>query len=50
MSILITVVVEEDGRTTEVSHIQGPIADTARTIARKIDNRDEGKKSFEDQG
>ena len=50
MAILLALVVEDDGRSTEVAHVEGPIITMASTIAKKIDHKEEGKKSFEDQG
>ncbi len=50
MAILITIVVETDGRTTEVFQNESRALDTARTIAKKIDNKTEGRKSYEEQG
>lgn len=50
MAIFLALVVEDDGRSTEVAHVEGPIINMASTIAKKIDHKEEGKKSFEDQG
>lgn len=50
MTIGVAIVVEEDGRTTEVSCVEGAPLETARSIAKRIDNRDDGKKSYEDNG
>jgi hypothetical protein len=50
MSIGVAIVVEEDGRTTEVANVEGDPLETARSIAKRIDNRDDGKKSYEDKG
>jgi hypothetical protein len=50
MAILLTLVVEDDGRSTEVAHIEGNVVTTATTIVKKIDHKEDGKKSFEDQG
>lgn len=48
-AISLAVIVEDDGRTTEVVRDESPV-ETARTIVRKIDNGEDGKKSFEDRG
>ncbi len=50
MAILITIVVETDGRTTEVYQNESRALETARTIAKKIDNKTEGRKSYEEHG
>jgi hypothetical protein len=51
MTIGVAIVVEEDGRTTEVAaSAEGVPLETARSIAKRIDNRDDGKKSYEDKG
>lgn len=48
-AISLAAIVEDDGRTTEVVRDGSPL-ETARTIVRKIDNGEDGKKSFEDKG
>lgn len=48
-AISLALIVEDDGRTTEVVR-DGSALEVARTIAKKIDNGDDGKKSFEDKG
>jgi hypothetical protein len=48
-AISLALIVEDDGRTTEVVR-DGSALEVARTIVRKIDNGDDGKKSFEDKG
>jgi vesicle-associated membrane protein 7 len=50
MAILLALVVEHDGRSTEVAHVEGPVITMASTIAKMIDHKEDGKKSFEDQG
>jgi hypothetical protein len=50
MPILLTLVVEEDGRTTEVAFSEGPFVQMGMTIAKNIDHKSAGKKSFSDKG